>query len=78
MSKANLRLPKGNHEEGEINQEFGMNIHTLLYIYIYIYFFFFYIYIYIKQITNKDLLYSTGNSTQYSMITYIRKETEKE
>ena len=74
MSKANLRLPKGNHEEGEINQEFGMNIHTLLYIYIYIYF----TYIYIKQITNKDLLYSTGNSTQYSMITYIRKETEKE
>ena len=65
MSKANLRLPKGNNEEGEINQEFGMNIHTLLYIYI-------------KQITNEDLLYSTGNSTQYSMITYIRKETEKE
>ena len=27
---------------------------------------------------NKDLLYSTGNSTQYSVITYMRKESEKE
>ena len=34
-----------------------MNIHTLLYI---------------KQI-NKDLLYSTENSTQYSVITYNGK-----
>ena len=32
---------------------------------------------YLKQITNKDLLYSTGNSAQYSVITYIRKEFEK-
>ena len=29
--------------------------------------------LYIRQITNKDLPYSTGNSTQYSVITYIRK-----
>ena len=28
----------------------------------------------IKQINNKDLLYSTGNSTQYSVIIYMRKE----
>ena len=27
---------------------------------------------------NKDLLYSTGNFTQYSVITYIGKESEKE
>ena len=27
---------------------------------------------------NKDLLYSTGNSTQYSVITYIGKEFDKE
>ena len=40
---------------GGINQEFGININTLLHI---------------KQITNKDLLYSTGNSTQYSIIDY--------
>ena len=30
--------------------------------------------IYIKQIINKDLLYSTGNSTQYSVIMYMGKE----
>ena len=36
---------------GRINWEIGIDIYTLLYI---------------KQITNKDLLYSTGNSTQYS------------
>ena len=34
--------------------------------------------LYIKQIINKDLLYSTGNSTQYSEITYMGKEFEKE
>ena len=54
-------VTKGETWRGEINQELGMNKHTLLYI---------------RQITNKDLLYSTGNSTQYSVITYIRKESE--
>ena len=34
--------------------------------------------LYIKQITNKDLLYSTGNYTQYFAITYMGKESEKE
>ena len=48
---------------GGINQEFGINIYTLLYI---------------KQITNKDLLYSTGNSTQYSVMAYMGKESKKE
>ena len=33
--------------------------------------------LYIKQITNKDLLYSTENSTQYSVMTYVGKESEK-
>ena len=32
----------------------------------------------IEWINNKDLLYSTGNSTQYSVITCMGKETEKE
>ena len=32
----------------------------------------------LKQITNEDLLYSAGNSTQYSVITYMEKEFEKE
>ena len=27
---------------------------------------------------NKDLLYSTGNSTQYSVTTYMGKEAKKE
>ena len=43
---------------GRINQEFGINIYTQLYI---------------KQIINKDLLYSTGNSTQCSVITSMGK-----
>ena len=46
-----------------INWEIGIDIYTLLYI---------------KQITNKDLLYSTGNSTQYSVMAYMGKESEKE
>ena len=48
---------------GGINQELGISIHRPLYI---------------RQITNKDLLYSRGNVTQYSVITYMRKESEKE
>ena len=45
-----LWLPKGK-EGRRINWEFGINRYTLRYV---------------KQITNKDLLYSTGNSTRYS------------
>ena len=48
---------------GGINQEFRINIYTLPYI---------------KQIINKDLLYRTGNYTQYFVITYKGKESEKE
>ena len=36
-----------------------------------------YILLYIKQITNKDLLYSTGNSTQYSVMAYMGKESKR-
>ena len=32
----------------------------------------------IRQITNKDLVYSTRNSTHYSVTAYLRKESEKE
>ena len=39
--------------------EMGIDIYTLLYI---------------IQITNKDLLYSTGNSSQYSVMTFMGKE----
>ena len=34
--------------------------------------------LYIKQITNNNLLYSTGNSSQYSVMTYIGEESKKE
>ena len=34
--------------------------------------------LYIKQVNNKDLLYSTGNYTQYPIIAYSGKESEKE
>ena len=29
--------------------------------------------LYIKQVTNKSLLYNTGNSTQYSVMAYMGK-----
>ena len=48
---------------GRINQEVGRNINTQLHT---------------RQITNKDLLCSTGNSPQYSVITHRRKESKKE
>ena len=48
---------------GGINWEIGTDTYTL---------------VHIKSITNKDLLYSTGNSTQYSVMGYIGKESNKE
>ena len=60
--KTILQLLKGKYSEGGIKQELGINIHTQLYI---------------KQTTNKDLLYSTGKYTQYFVITYKGKESEK-
>ena len=44
-----------------MNPEFGVNMYTLLYI---------------KEITNKDLLYSIGNYIQYLVITYNGKESK--
>ena len=54
---------KGGKAEGGMNWEIGIDIYIL---------------ICIKWIINKDLLYSTGNSSQYSVITYMEKESEKE
>ena len=48
---------------GRINWEIGIDIYTLLSI---------------KKITDKDLLYSTGNCTQYSVTTYMGRESRKE
>ena len=43
----------------EIVREFGMNMYTLLYL---------------KWITNKDLLYSTGNSVQFYVAAWMGGE----
>ena len=48
-----------------VDEEFGINIYTLLYINI-------------RKITNKDLLYSSENYTQYFAITYEGEDSEKE
>ena len=53
---------QGGRRWGGINWEIGIDIYTLLYI---------------KQITNKDLLYSAGHSTQYSVMAYMGKESKK-
>ena len=49
-------------EPGGINQEFGVNRDTLLYT---------------KKISNKDLQYSTGKNSQYVVIAYNGKQSEK-
>ena len=47
---------------GEIIGEFGISVYTVLYF---------------KWISNKDLLYSTSNSTQFSSVNYMGKESKK-
>ena len=56
------KLTVTRRERGGVNWEIEIDVYTLLYI---------------KQVTNKDLLYSTGNSTQYSVMTYMGKESKK-
>ena len=57
--KINLQLPRGiAGGHGGINQEFGINIYTLLYI---------------KQVNDKNLPHSIGNYSQYLMIMDIGK-----
>ena len=46
-----------------MNWETGIDIYTL---------------VYIRKITNKDLLYSTGNTNQYTVMGYMGKESKKE
>ena len=50
-------------KRGGINQEVEIDMYTLLYI---------------KQIIKEDLLYTTRNSTQYSVTAYMGKESKKE
>ena len=58
-----FRVTKGDSLGEGITQELGLNKHTLLCV---------------RQITNKDLLYSAGNSTQYPVTTYMTKESMEE
>ena len=60
--KIKLMVTKGETWEENTSQYTGIDIYTLLYI---------------NQITNKNLMYSTGNSTQYSVKIYVGKESEK-
>ena len=57
-----LMFTKRERFGGRMNQDAGINIHTLLNL---------------KQIINKDLLYSIEYATQYSVVTYMGKESEK-
>ena len=58
-----LMATKGERLEGGINWEVGIGICTVLYAIL---------------TSNKDLIYSTGKSTQYSLMVYVGKESEKE
>ena len=55
-------VTQGKNVWGGMDWEFGLGIHTLLYT---------------KLIGNKDLLYSSGKSIQYSVMAYMGKESEK-
>ena len=61
--KTNLWLPKGK-ERGDRLGGLDEHIHAIIYKRTSLY---------IKQITNKDILYSTGNCTQYFVIIYKEK-----
>ena len=58
-----LTVTKGDKWQGGMGWGFGTDICALLNM---------------VCLTNGDLLYSTGNSTHYSVIIYIRKESEEE
>ena len=57
------KLKATRKERGKDKLGVGIDIYTL---------------IYIKQITNKNLLYSTGHFTQHSVMTSMGKESKKE
>ena len=54
--------PKGGMVGGGIVREFRTDMYTLLYL---------------KWLANKDLLYSTGNTAQYSVVAYMGKESKR-
>ena len=56
-------ITKGETLRGGINWELGIDIYTI---------------VYMECMSNKNLLYNTGKSTLYSVVTYVRKESGKE
>ena len=62
QKKKKLMVTRGKGWGGK-NSEIGIDIYALLCT---------------KQITNKGLLYSTKNSTQHSVMAYMRKESKKD
>ena len=62
--RKNVWIPRGKGG-GRRNWEIGIDTYTLLILCI-------------KQTTNENLLYSTGNSTQYSVTTYMGIESKKQ
>ena len=58
-----LMVTKGDRWWGGIEWGFGIGICTVLYM---------------EKCIDRDLLYSTANSTQYSVTIYMGKESEKE
>ena len=56
-------VTKGETLGGGIQREVGIDMYTLLYV---------------EWMSNNDLLYSTGKCTQWSVVTYLGKESEKE
>ena len=52
---------QGEREGGGINWEIGVDKYTLS----------------IQQVTNTDLQYSTGNTTQNSIMTYVGKQSKR-
>ena len=68
MLRTNVWTPRGESGgvgggSGGMHWEIGIDMYTLMCI---------------KWMTNKNLLYSTGNSTQYSVMAYMGKESKKE
>ena len=60
--KQTYGYPRGQVVGGGIDWEFGIGIWTLGYT---------------EWLANGDLLYSSGNSTRYSVMVYVGKESEK-
>ena len=62
MWRTNIWTARG-ERRGGMNWEIGIDVYTLLCV---------------KQMTNENLLYSTGNSTQHSVVMQMGRKSKKE